>query len=379
MVLKSRRRLRRLAAALLLVSATAGAQDATVATPLGGPIPVENLTPFALTRLDPGVPRPLQGRVGEWSFDTTLSYGNTFIMSDNVRRHLAARHDRRPLDASDVAALEASGEDYYYFDLNVSRITIEASTRLTPRLAAYVRLPVTRNSDGDGDAFIEGFHDLGGFDSAGRKLVARNQFQAIARVGDDRLTRLDPASGTHLGDPVLGLRYAAGDWLGWNWQWAVALKPSLMPTRFFVASGATDASLQIAARRPLAGGLLWLALDNTWVGNSELFPGYHREWIPAAQAVYERYLGRNTELLLQANASASTIDAGRSLSELSKTEYQLTVGLRRHTRRATYAFALTESVINADNASDLGVHFSVSWRFDGAPTFLSLVEPTRSD
>lgn len=120
----------------------AGTGAASAETQPPGPIPVANLTPFVQTRLDPGVPRPLRGDVGAWSLDATLSYGNTFIMSDNVRSHLKARGERRLLDAADVAALDASGEDYYYLDANVTRMTLEASVQVARRLAGFVRVPL---------------------------------------------------------------------------------------------------------------------------------------------------------------------------------------------------------------------------------------------
>ncbi|MGE3597147.1 MAG: DUF3187 family protein [Dehalococcoidia bacterium] len=358
---------------------TAGVETAAAEAQSAGPTPVANLTPFVLTRLDPGVPRPLQGRIGEWSLDTTLSYGNTFIMSDNVRSYLQARDERRALDVRDVAALDAAGQDYYYLDVNVTRMTLEASMRVTSRLAGFVRVPIIHSGGGRIDSVIEGFHDVFGFDSAGRDLVARDGFQAIARIGDDRVRQLDPGSGTHVGDPVFGARYEVGDWLGWTWQWAAALKPSLRPARIIVANGATDASVQVAARRRFAGGVLWLAADNVWAGGSELFPSAHRASIPGLQAIYERRVSQNTEVLLQANASASTIDAGSNdLAALSEPEYQFTIGLRRQTPSATYALAFTENISNLDNSSDVGMHFSVAWRFDAVHSLLSLIEPIGS-
>jgi hypothetical protein len=372
-------RARHFVVAALLAILTTSVDTAAADTQSAGPMPVANLTPFVLTRLEPGVPRPLQGRIGEWSLDTTLSYGNTFIMSDNVRSYLQARDERRALDERDLAALDATGQDYYYLDVNVTRMTLEASTRVTSRLAGFVRLPIIHSGGGHVDSPIEGFHDAFGFDSAGRDLVARGWFQAIARIGTDRVRRLDPGSGTHVGDPVLGLRYEAGDWRGWSWQWAAALKPSLRSARIVVANGATDASVQVAARRRFAGGVLWLAADNVWQVGSDLFPSAHRASIPGLQAIYERRVSHNTEVLLQANASASTIDANsNNLASLSEPEYQLTIGLRRNTPNATYALAFTENISNLDNSSDIGIHFSVAWRFGLAHSLISLIEPIDS-
>ncbi|MEX1994727.1 MAG: hypothetical protein WD929_08695 [Steroidobacteraceae bacterium] len=88
-----------------------------------------------------------------------------------------------------------------------------------------------------------------------------------------------------------------------------------------------------------------------------------RSIIPGAHAIYERFVGRATEITLQASANASTIDvSSRDVSSLSRPEYQFTVGLRRYARGAVYALALTENVSNFDNSSDLGLHFSVALR-----------------
>ena len=350
-------------AAWLFLAPLPGIAVAETGTPTAGPIPVANLTPFVQTRLEPGVPRPLRGRVGEWSLDMTLSYGNTFIMSDNVRDHLEQRGERRALDAGDVAALDATGEDYYFLDANVARVSLEATVRASRRFTAFIRLPVIHRGGGRVDSLIEGFHDAFGFDSAGRELVARDRFQGVARLGGDQVTELDPRTGTYLGDPVLGLRHDAGHWLGWNWQWTASVKPSLRRARIVVASGASDASLQIAAHRPLAGGRLWLAVDNVWAGGSDIFPAAHRSHIPGIQAIYERSLGSGTELLLQANVTASTIDAdSNQVSSLARPEYQFTVGLRREMRHTIVALALTENIANFDNSSDIGLHLSLTRR-----------------
>lgn len=328
-----------------------------------GPIPVANLTPFVQTRLEPGVPRPVHGRIGEWSLDMTLSYGNTFIMSDNVRDHLEQRGERRALDADDVDALDATGEDYYFLDANVARASLEATVRASRRFTGFIRVPVIHRGGGRVDSLIEGFHDAFGFDGAGRDLVARDRLQGVARLGGDQVTQLDPRTGTYLGDPVLGLRHDTGHWLGWDWQWTAAVKPSLRRARIVVASGASDASLQLAAHRPLAGGRLWLAIDNVWAGGSDLFPAAHRSQIPGIQAIYERSLGSGTELLLQANVTASTIDAdSEQVSSLARHEYQFTVGLRRELRHTIVAMAMTENIANFDNSSDIGLHLSVTRR-----------------
>lgn len=350
------------------MSLTGGIDTAAAAVDSSGPMPVGDLTPFVMTRLEPGVPRPVLGPVGGWSLDTTLSYGNTFIMSGNVRRYLEGRNERRPLDERDLAALEASGEDYYFLDVNATRITLEGSVRMTPRLAGFVRLPVIHRGGGQIDSLIERFHDSTGLDAAGRDLVARDGFQGVARIGSDRVTQLEPASGTYLGDPVIGLHYEAGDWLGWSWQWSAAVKPSLQSARIIVANGATDSSVQIAARRHVARGVLWLAADHVLAGRSKLFPTAHRASIPGLQAIYARQVGHRTEILMQANASASTIDADSDgLAALSRPTYQLTLGLRKHAAGATYTVALTENISNFDNSSDIGAHLSLSWPANTTP------------
>lgn len=352
-----------LGAAWLIVLGIPAAALADAGSPAYGPIPAANLTPFVQTRLEAGVPRPVRGRIGRLSLESTVSYGNTFIMSSNVRQHLESRGERRPLDGGDVAALDATGEDYYYLDVNVARLTLEATVRVSRATAVFMRLPVIHRGGGRIDSVIEGFHESFGFDSAGRDLVARDRFQGIARIGNDRVTQLAPKSGSYAGDPVLGLRHEAGERFGWSWQWTAAVKPSLKRARIVVASGATDASLQLAARRRVGDGTLWLAADNVWTGGSDLFPSSHRSSIPGLQAAYERPLGRETELLLQASANTSTIDADHGqVAALSEPEYQMTIGLRRRIGNAIYAVALTENVSNFANSSDFGMHVSMTWR-----------------
>lgn len=166
------------AAAVLLAFVVETAAAETLSS---GPMPVANLTPFVQTRLEAGVPRPVRGRIGEWSLDTTLSYGNTYIMSDNVRSYLEVRNERRAIDADDLAAFAATGQDY--LDVNVTRMTFETTVRLTSRVAGFVRLPIIHSGGGHVDSLIEGFHDARETTDLRRDADALSTTQTDSRLG----------------------------------------------------------------------------------------------------------------------------------------------------------------------------------------------------
>src|SRR5262245_17842287 len=109
------------AAALLLAAggARAGASDAESPrsdAELLGPLRIRDMTPFNLLRLDMLPAHAVDAGVGTWAIEADLSFSNTFVMSDNVRKYLQERGGGGALSADDAGAILDLGEDAFYVD-----------------------------------------------------------------------------------------------------------------------------------------------------------------------------------------------------------------------------------------------------------------------
>src|SRR5262245_6367274 len=96
--------------------ADAAASDARPGAALLGPLRIRDMTPFNLLRLDMLPAHAVDAGVGSWAIEANVSFSNTFVMSDNVRRYLEDRGGRAPLSEEDAAAILAMGEDAFYVD-----------------------------------------------------------------------------------------------------------------------------------------------------------------------------------------------------------------------------------------------------------------------
>ena len=174
-----------LAAALLVahLSATAHADssaDEDRVLPFTVQVPYGFLF-LHLPALSAGIP-PLHA----WGFEAWTTVTNNFIYSDNVGDLLETRSSRAPMTQADFDTIAAAhpGEDYYYFDGQITSLYARVGTTVAPSLAVGARFSLISISGGQGmDGFVEGFHDLFGLGQSYRDVVTRGETTSAIRIG----------------------------------------------------------------------------------------------------------------------------------------------------------------------------------------------------
>ena len=79
-----------------------------------------------------------------WGFGAWTTVTNNFIYSDNVGDYLAARTSRAPMTSADFDAIAIAhpGEDFYYFDGEITSLYARIGTTVAPSFAVGARFSV---------------------------------------------------------------------------------------------------------------------------------------------------------------------------------------------------------------------------------------------
>jgi len=332
-------------ALLVLILAATPAQ-----AQLMGPLRVRDMTPFNILRLDmPPAPAVAQG----WSIEAVLSRTNVFMMSDNVKDHLDQRGTDDPLTQDDAEAIAALGEDSYFVDGEIGLLDLTFQYGV-----AYLSLSVYDFTGGFLDSTVEGFHDSFGLGNAGRDLVARDRFQAVASLQGQRVAFLaPPASG--LGDPVIGMRRS---WPLRSWTVVLdgAAKLALRGERPGLSTGSNDYGLQGSLQRKLGRQGIYLSASVVHTDGKVFGVPVGSRVVPTLTAAYELSLTRRTNAVLQLYASESAV-RDTDIDEIKANKYQASLGLRSRRGKLVYGFALTENLVNFQNTPDVGLSLTLGW------------------
>lgn len=320
-----------------------------------GPFRTRDLTPTSLLRLDLPPAHGVRGPPGAWALEVGYSHANTFVMSDTVRRYLAERGSRRPLEDDDVEALLARDGDIFYFDAEVGWIALTAHYGITDRLQVYGTMPLQYYRGGWFDGSIESFHDALGFSTASRDLVARHRVQILQRVGDDVVVVLEPPHDFGFGDPILGSRFHFLPSGPWDLVGEVAVKVPLASVEGYLSSGHADLGMQLSAQRVFARDALYLSAAWIHLGGNDFFPRSDPHGVPTVSFAWEHLLTERTSTVLQITGSRSAYPAS-PVSELAEDKYLVSLGVRRRRGQQTMSFAVTENVANFNNSPDIGIH-----------------------
>jgi uncharacterized protein DUF3187 len=341
--------------------ADAAASDARPGAALLGPLRIRDMTPFNLLRLDMLPAHAVEAGPGSWAIESNLSFSNTFVMSDNVRRYLQDRGGRAPLSAEDAAAILAMGEDAFYVDGEFGLLEVTGHYRFARRTSAYVTLSVYSFSGGFMDGTIEGFHNTFDLKNAGRDFVARRKFETVLSVDGVQEVALEAPIGTGLGDPVLGLRHAfplAGS------RWGLVLsgeaKIAYRGEQPFVSTGTNDYGLQLALQGKFRRQAVYLSASGVSTDGQVFGIPLARRVVPTVTAAWELGLTEHSSFIGQLYASQSTV-RDSNLETIQADKYQASLGLRSHRGRLIYGFAFTENLKNFENTPDIGLSLSLAW------------------
>lgn len=329
-----------------------------------GLVRVRDLTPFGLLRLDLLPAHAVAAQSGAWAVEVNVSYQNTYVLSENVEEYLRERDGgRAPLSPEDVESVLALPDDAYFVDGEFGLLDLTVHHRLSEHWGLYATVPYYFFDSGFLDQGIEDFHEALGFSPAARDLVRRDDFQVVARIGEDVLV-LPAAPDSDFGDPVFGARYSlkAGQ-ARWNLVLEGAAKIAVGDRDRLSSTGNHDYGLQATWQRFFRKGALYLSGSGVWYDAPEDLPETER-WVPTAIVGYEHRLSSRSSAIVQFYASPSVVQE-TTADQLSQDKYQLTLGFQTWRGRTAYRLGITENVSNFSNTPDIGVTLQIGYVIQG--------------
>lgn len=355
-----------------LIAALVVGTIAALAPPVGargedwqklGLLRIRDMTPFGLTRLDFLPAHAVAAPSGTWALELTLSYQNTWALSDNVVEYLESRGPaRREITAADVDAMLALPGDAYLVDGEYGLVDLTLHYKTSSHFGLYVTIPYYFFDGGYLDSTIEGFHESFGFGDAGRESVARNRWHTIAKL-ERTVTVLNQAPQNDLGDPVFGVRYALEERpTDWNVIIEGAVKIPRADQELLVSTGETDFGVQVSAQRFYRRNALYATFSGVYFDSPDSALAKD-QWIPTVIVGWETRLSGRTGLVLQLYGSRSTVQE-TNLDELSAEKLQATLGLQWLLRGNALRIGVTESISNFNNTPDVGLSLSYAYIFN---------------
>jgi hypothetical protein len=264
---------------------------------------------------------------------------------------------------ADILALP--GENFV-FDMELAELDVALHYKFSDRWGGYLVMSAVNYSGGFLDGTIEGFHDLTGFDMAGRPAVDRNDVNLIADLKSADMGFLDEPTSGGLLDPTIGVRYSSDRQMkGWNMVFEAAAKVAWRGRKDFLSTGHSDFGAQATLQR-FSDNHAWYVSGSAvyYDGTSSVTPT-DAQIVPTLVVGYERRLSPKTHMVLQGYISNSVYShEDTDLPELLKTKYQLSLGFYRRVGRGVMSFAVTENLSNFDNTPDVGLQ--LGWAFSPA-------------
>lgn len=366
-------RLRRCALALLLLGAASleaqapapdpGKESATdlsgAAWQTLGLMRVRDMTPFGIARLDMLPAHAVRATPGTFAAEVTMSYQNTWALSENVKEYLADRGvERGEIGAQEIADIFALPGDAYLVDAEIGVIDLTLHYRASGHFGFYATIPYFIFNDGFLDSTIEGFHNGIGISNAGRNYAPRNRFLGLVDLERTDVL-IEGAPENEFGDPVVGLRFSL-DPLSAKFNIVVeaAAKLVLDRSQRLVSTGNDDYGVQVSFQRFFDRNALYLTLAEVFVQDPKFGVG-ESLWLPTLIAGWETRLSRHVNFIAQGYVSRSNIQETQ-LEELSAEKIQATVGLQWLYRGNVLRFGITENIANFDNTPDIGVNLSLA-------------------
>ncbi|MEM7050547.1 MAG: DUF3187 family protein [Acidobacteriota bacterium] len=341
--------------------------DPLVEDSVGVPLRIRNFTfpSFVLLGFAPMPATPL-GK-GRWAVELHFSEVNDFQASPAVEDYLESSRlpgERRPLDATDVAAILALPEgESFYIDGEFSFADFVFHYGVTDRLDIGLGFRYIGYTGGYLDGSIFDFHDEFGFGQQGRQFVADDQFQVV--IGSrslDPVVLLDNQDDSGPGDPSLLFRYFLGELGEWQFSLSGGVKVPIADEDGFFSTGSWDFGGQLNFHRRWNRNALIANLGAVFPGKFEQ-TGFEPPTLPSFQLSWLHRFGRRAwaptgslQFLVAEHPFRDLID-----SDLTDLEIQLTAGLKWRTRAGVFGVGLTENLFNYDNTPDIGLH--VTWGY----------------
>jgi len=251
---------------------------------IGGPFPIRSLSPIQLLFFQFAPERAMPVPRGAW-------------------------HIRFDLVEANILARDQHGDDFYFFDFELTRANLALQYGAFERLALGLDIPLLYTWDGFLDHFIKGFEDVTGFSRTIRFDRPQNRFTYIAEK-DGRVALQGGSGALGLGDIALSAKALLRD--EGTWAPAVAGRVALkLPTGDddrALGSGEVDVGLGVVLEKGFGPTRFYLNLGVT-IPTGQAFAGSGIYSIPMLSAFLtgEYRLTERFSLLLQVSGVTAPI------------------------------------------------------------------------
>ena len=349
-----------------LMAAAYGPPLAAEETNYLGLLRARDLTTFGFLRLDMRPAHAIHAPKGTWAIETELAHQNTWALSEGAEDYIEALPGRRTLGPAELAEIAALPGENFLFDMELAELDVTLHYKFSERWGGYLVLSGVNYSGGFLDSTIEGFHDLTGFDDAGRPNVRRNDVTLFADLNSANLAFIGAPTHGGLLDPTIGIRYSSDRQMkGWDVVVEAAAKIAFRGEEDFLSTGKSDYGLQATLQRFSDHHAWYVSASGVYYDGSTSITPTGAQIVPTLIVGYERKLSPKTHLVLQGYMSNSVYShEDTDLQALLDTKYQLSIGFYRRFNRGVFSFAFTENLQNFNNTPDVALQ--LGWAYSPA-------------
>jgi hypothetical protein len=343
---------------------TLQAQESTNSCLPRGPLPTRKYFPTDLLFLGYSMDRPSVFHAKKFSWKIRYTQSNSFVKSGSILESLPSEDSRLVFNRTlaEMLVQRDPAGDAYFFDVEIPRIAVSFQYRLSKRIQAGLELPVLRFSGGLMDGVIEAFHSTFGISDDERPDFKQNTAQAFVYLGGNFWHRSErDLQGPGPGDVILSAKYLFNE--EGNDSPALAIKFGMkLPAGQYQkmhGSGSADFGVSLLASKSLARNTLYLTFDAIFPGEWRVLPNFDLARFYVLQFAYERLLGKNLSLLLQANSNSNPF-RGKTETGLSGLSHELTLGIKLDiSQKLVWFAAVTENYAYFRNSPDLGFSIGI--------------------
>ncbi len=329
-----------------------------------GPVRSRNQFPLNLPFLNFAPENHILLPAGGIVVDVLWSQTNTFAKTPGIieGRQKGQRRRFRESDFDKVIA-DNPGEDQFYIDMDVTRISTLLSFGITDDALVDIDIPYLFIGGGDWDEPIEAFHDLAGTGQFGRDTLPLNRSTFALFLDGVKFYR-SGFSYSGIGDIVVSFKYYLHRGQGFPPKVAVraAVKlPTGDPDKL-LGSGNPDYGLNFSATvLESANNFVLVNFGAVYPGDWELVPGLDPDPIYSAVVSWEFVPSGepNVSYILQDHVQTATF-ASSTDTQLGDVSHETTFGLKWVSAEHTvWTLGLTENHTGTDNNVDLNLHVGV--------------------
>jgi hypothetical protein len=300
-----------------------------------------------------------------FAFEAELGYQNTWALSENVEKYLTSLEPsgRRAIGPAEIDAIRNLPGENYLFDLESATLDMAVHYKISSQWTAYLFVTAVSYQGGFLDSTIEGFHDLAGLGTYGRRAVERTSTYLIYDLKKAKGVLTEAPQSPGLLDPTFGMRYS-GISLPGRWQMSVetAVKIPFDGARPLLSTGLTDYGLQMSVRRLGKRNALHMDFSGVYYAGEEMPSEHESQIIPTIVIGWERQMTARTNMNLQGYASKSVYKRAQTdLDELLADKFQLSLGVRHRLDCCLVSFGVTENLQNLNNTPDVGFQIGFAW------------------